>query len=203
MAKSADVIHDNSDIRRKSVQMNKELIMDTAARLFAESSYESVSLDDIADKIGATKGLIYHYFPSKGTLLGELLLWNHDLFLLNVNPAWETAGADAADILKKVIKAHIEFCYDYSYIETIVYRTTNFVPVEMRKKINRVREAYARKFRLLVEEVQKTGQLVKGDSDSVAASIIALANYLPYRYRSGDSKRRKETYGLIVRLFFL
>jgi len=183
--------------------MNKELIMDTAARLFAESSYESVSLDDIADKIGATKGLIYHYFPSKGVLLGELLLWNHDLFLQGVNPAWETPDAKAVDVLRKVIKAHIGFCFEYNYMGIMVYRTVNFVPPDMRKKIKRVREAYARKFRLLVEDVQEAGQLVEGDSDCVAASIISLCNYLPYRYRGGGSKRRKETYELIVRLFFL
>ena len=202
MAKSAEAIRDNSSIRRKSVQMNKELIMDTAARLFAENSYESVSLDDIADKIGATKGLIYHYFPSKGTLLGELLLWNHDLFLESVNLAWETPGVEAVEILKRVIKAHIGFNYDYSYMTTSIYRTTNFVPSEMRKKIKRVREAYDRKFRLLVEDVQEAGQLVKGDSESVAASIIALASYLPYRYRNGDKKKCEETYGLVLRLFF-
>jgi AcrR family transcriptional regulator len=203
MARSSEIIRDNSSIRRKSVQMNKELIMDTAARLFAESSYESVSLDDIADKIGATKGLIYHYFPSKGVLLGELLLWNHDLFLQRVSSAWETPGVKVVDILKNVIRAHIEFCYENNYKEIVVYRTVNFVPPDMRKKIKRVREAYARKFRLLVEDVQRAGKLVEGDSDGVAASIIALANYLPYRYRGGGSKRRKETYELIVRLFFL
>jgi hypothetical protein len=135
-------------------------------------------------------------------LLGELLLWNHDLFLESVNPAWETPGVEAVGILKKVIKAHMDFNYDYSYMITSIYRTTNFVPSEMRKKIKSVREAYARKFLLLVEDVQEAGQLVKGDSESVATSIIALANYLPYHYKNGDKKKCKETYGLVLKLFF-
>jgi len=202
MAKLTEKIRDNSSIRRKSVQMNKELIMDTAARLFAESSYETVSLDDIANNIGATKGLIYHYFPSKGALLGELLLWTHNLFRESVNPAWETTDADPVDKLKKIIKAHIDFNYEYSYMIIVVFRTVNLIPLEMRRKIKRLRESYTKKFRSLIEDVQEVGQLVQGDSESVTMSIMSLINYLPYRYRNAEIHRRKELYELVIRIFF-
>ena len=76
------------------------------------------------------------------------------------------------------------------------------VPTEMRQKIRRLRNAYSKKFRTLVEEVQKSGRLVEGDGESVADSIIALAFYFAYQYKNAGQQRRKELYGLILRLYF-
>ena len=45
-------------------ERRKELI-DTAARLFAEKGYESVSVRDILDEVGGAPGMFYYYFKSK------------------------------------------------------------------------------------------------------------------------------------------
>ena len=45
-------------------ERRKELI-DTAARLFAERGYESVSVRDILAEIGGAPGMFYYYFKSK------------------------------------------------------------------------------------------------------------------------------------------
>lgn len=45
-------------------ERRKELI-ETAARLFAEKGYESVSVRDILDEVGGAPGMFYYYFKSK------------------------------------------------------------------------------------------------------------------------------------------
>ena len=45
-------------------ERRKELI-NTAARLFAEKGYESVSVRDILDEVGGAPGMFYYYFKSK------------------------------------------------------------------------------------------------------------------------------------------
>ena len=201
MAKATGIVHDNASIRRQSVKLNKELIMDTAARLFAESNYDAVSLDDIAVKIGGTKGLIYHYFSSKSALLGEFLLWHHQLFLDKLDPVWEMPSKSSEEKLRRVIQAHLDFYFEYPYMLTVVVRTTYLVPADMRRKIKRLREAYSKKFYSLVEGVRAAGKLVEGDSQAVAVSIVALAFYYAYYYRNADQQRRKELYQLTIRLF--
>lgn len=43
-------------------------LIDSAAELFAEHSYEEISMRQIAQAAGISKSLLYHYFPSKTEL---------------------------------------------------------------------------------------------------------------------------------------
>ena len=45
-------------------ERRKELV-DTAARLFAEKGYESVSVRDILNEVSGAPGMFYYYFKSK------------------------------------------------------------------------------------------------------------------------------------------
>ena len=44
-------------------------MLETASRLFNESGIDGVSLEQIAAALGATKGVLYHYFADKGELV--------------------------------------------------------------------------------------------------------------------------------------
>jgi len=47
----------------------RALIMDTALDLFANKGFHSTSIQDIAEKAGISKGLLYNYFDSKEDLI--------------------------------------------------------------------------------------------------------------------------------------
>lgn len=49
----------------KTVKKTKERLVETAMELIWESSYGSVSVDDICKKAAINKGSFYHHFPSK------------------------------------------------------------------------------------------------------------------------------------------
>jgi AcrR family transcriptional regulator len=49
-----------------------DLILDTAARLFAEAGYEGTTTNAIADAAGISIGSLYQYFSSKETVLHAL-----------------------------------------------------------------------------------------------------------------------------------
>lgn len=51
----------------------RSLIMDKAAKLFADQSYPSARMMDIAKACGASKSMLYHYFPKKEDLLYAIL----------------------------------------------------------------------------------------------------------------------------------
>lgn len=202
MCSAANVITDNPTIRRQSFKLNRELIMSTAAKLFAETSYEAVSLDQVAAKIGATKGLIYHYFPSKSALLGEMLLWQHNQFLEDVSDAWALENISPKEKLERIIKAHLDFNFKNALTLTVIYRTSYLVPAEKRRKIRRIRQTYTKKFQQLVEEAQAAGSLIKGDASVMTTSIIILLNSLPFFYRDAREPESKKIYELILNSFF-
>jgi AcrR family transcriptional regulator len=43
----------------------REQILDTANALFAERTYDEVSVEDIASSAGVTRGLVHHYFGGR------------------------------------------------------------------------------------------------------------------------------------------
>jgi AcrR family transcriptional regulator len=51
----------DNDARRKQ-------LVELATRAFSERSYDEVSIDDLARAAGISKGLLYHYFPTKRDL---------------------------------------------------------------------------------------------------------------------------------------
>jgi AcrR family transcriptional regulator len=50
----------------------RQLILDTAARLFGERGYDGASVRDIAEQVGLLPGSIYHHFSSKDDLFVEV-----------------------------------------------------------------------------------------------------------------------------------
>ncbi|MCE7027615.1 TetR/AcrR family transcriptional regulator [Jiella avicenniae] len=47
-------------------------ILAAAAEIFAARGYAAASIDEVAKSLGATKGLVYHRYRSKGELLADL-----------------------------------------------------------------------------------------------------------------------------------
>jgi AcrR family transcriptional regulator len=51
--------------RRLSVDERREQLIELGIRIFSEHAYDVVSTGQIAERAGISKGLLYHYFPSK------------------------------------------------------------------------------------------------------------------------------------------
>jgi AcrR family transcriptional regulator len=50
---------------RLSVRERREQLLDLGLRLFGSKPYDEISIEEIAQLAGMSKGLLYHYFPSK------------------------------------------------------------------------------------------------------------------------------------------
>jgi AcrR family transcriptional regulator len=68
-------------------------LLELGMRVFAEKTYDEVSIDDLARAAGISKGLLYHYFPTKRDLYlaglrktAEELLARTDVAALELSP---------------------------------------------------------------------------------------------------------------------
>jgi AcrR family transcriptional regulator len=50
---------------RLDVDERRRQLLETGARVFTENAYDGVSMAAVAREAGISKGLLYHYFPSK------------------------------------------------------------------------------------------------------------------------------------------
>ncbi|WP_028925876.1 TetR/AcrR family transcriptional regulator [Pseudonocardia acaciae] len=51
--------------RRLSPEQRREQLLRIGARLFAERPYEQVWIEEVAERAEVSRGLLYHYFPTK------------------------------------------------------------------------------------------------------------------------------------------
>ncbi len=61
-------------------------ILRAAADCFLERGYAATSIDDVARSLGATKGRIYHHFPSKADLFAEVFRAGMDMIYAAIEP---------------------------------------------------------------------------------------------------------------------
>ena len=50
---------------RLQVDIRRQQLLELGLELFASQTYDDLSIDEIARRAGISKGLLYHYFPSK------------------------------------------------------------------------------------------------------------------------------------------
>lgn len=62
-----------SPLRAKRRAYKREEIIAASIKVFAETGYASARMNDIAQELEATKGLLYHHFKSKEAILDAIL----------------------------------------------------------------------------------------------------------------------------------
>src|SRR3954466_12026300 len=60
-------------VRSDDYESKAQAIMDCAASLFAKVGYPNAKMQDVAKACGATKSMLYHYYPTKDDLLFAML----------------------------------------------------------------------------------------------------------------------------------
>lgn len=60
-------------LNRAAHAVRRDEILDVAERLVAARGYERVSIQDVQDELGCSRGAIYHYFRSKQALLEAMV----------------------------------------------------------------------------------------------------------------------------------
>ena len=83
------------------------LILDAAARVFAEQGYERATMADIARAAGFSKASAYHYFPAKEAVLHALLQRSLQELIDAVTAADPGAAAAPAVRLAALIEAYV------------------------------------------------------------------------------------------------
>lgn len=71
----------------------EEAILLAAAECFAERGFAATSVDEVARRMGYTKGRVYHYFRSKGELFIAAATFGLDRLMSEVIPEGQRPGA--------------------------------------------------------------------------------------------------------------
>ena len=92
--------------RQRQAAARREQILATALGLFASQGFDATSTKQIAKEAGIAEGLIFHYFPTKASLLAAILedrLEGRRAFRRELRPLLEDAAdRPASEVMRAV-----------------------------------------------------------------------------------------------------
>jgi len=103
--------------RRRMPRAEREAqILVVAEQVFAERGYSATTMEDVAERVGVTKPLIYEYFGSKEGLLSACIVRARTQLRAVTEAAWEAAGpgAELVDVFRAGVLAFFEFIDEHA-----------------------------------------------------------------------------------------
>lgn len=144
-------------------------ILEAAAHAFMERGYAAATLDQVAKRLGTTKGQIYHYYRSKSDLFFDVVVGAHFIANEKTNPIAEMVELAPAERLWRMIYAHaLVIMNTYAYQRVALEATQHQLVAELNARQNRA-----------MKRVMK----FRGDYEKCVSDIIACG------MESGDFSR--------------
>ncbi|WP_230209038.1 TetR/AcrR family transcriptional regulator [Nostocoides sp. HKS02] len=97
--------------KRMPRAQREEQILVAAEQVFAERGYQATTMEEVADRVGVTKPLIYEYFGSKEGLLSACITRARSQLREATEASWAATGPDAP--LGEVFRAGVRAFFDF------------------------------------------------------------------------------------------
>jgi TetR/AcrR family transcriptional regulator, cholesterol catabolism regulator len=160
-------------------------LMDAAGRLFRERGYSATPLRDIATAAGMLPGSLHYRFPSKESLLRELMVRGTERALAEVSAA-TAVDPDPIRAIRNAIRAHLRLLLeggDAAYVLLYDFRSLSG---EDRAAVVVLRDAYEALWNGLLHSAAGAG-LIKSDVNLQLTRhmLLGAINWTAQWYRRG------------------
>ena len=187
---------------RSAVTINN--ILDAARRLFIEKQYADVTLKEITEAAGVTKGALYHHFSTKEELYSQMI----QRCLAEVKEAIQGAlrGSQRENCrgqLQEVLASFLRLSPDTRAVMRSIRRNLNIFEDPIRKLlIQAYQEALPEQIEALLRAGMASGEIISMDARLLSWQHIAVVEVTLYDYDRGLLGSPEEMAASIVSLFF-
>ena len=173
------------------VQGTKKYIINVARRLFSESSYLGVSMNDIAKKLNITKPALYYHFSGKAEIYKEVLNQVFNDLSLSIKTSLKKTTNDKK--LFKLIKNYLDFGLKEKNLIKILILKLPPANLQIKKQIIQLKKQI---FNLIHSVIKKTllnkKTSSKIDSESLTFLLTSIMNGLLLEYLFLNKKINSE-----------
>lgn len=177
-------------------------ILSAAQTLFLAQNYAEVTMDDIAQAAGVTKGALYHHFANKEALyvamMQAVLREKQELF---------RAAADSPGTcrkrLRRVTKTFLELPRERRDLIKLVRRDINIFKGPVRNQLVRAyQSALPEQIGIIIREGIRDGELADADPRLLSWLHVAMVEVILTRYAENVFKSQDEAVDFVTSLFF-
>lgn len=185
-------------VRSDDYDAKSQAIMDCAAALFAKEGYPSAKMQDVAKACGATKSMLYHYYPTKDDLLYAMLTEHLERVIQGLEEAVATPGTPR-DRLMALVQAYTQKSTQSRRRHMVAMQDVKYLPrpkqaplLELQRKLTELVAALLRELNPgLPDDVYKPYTMM----------LIGMLNWTDMWYRPGGSMKPQELCDRLCRLF--
>lgn len=179
-------------------------VYDAVVKTLLQRRSGSFTLDEIATKIGGSKGIIYYYFKSKGDLLYKLNNYYWDFIEESLNSFANDPDLDAREKLTRLIRGYVLVSCEHWQLSRALWSDIALgeVSAGQARSITRTRRNYIRYIAGLVEEITKKEDLEKVNPKVAALMIFGLAVYVSTWYKKSGSLSPEDVANYAVKMTF-
>ncbi|MEA0556342.1 TetR/AcrR family transcriptional regulator [Lysinibacillus irui] len=187
----------------ENAKPTKDIVLETATRLFIKEGYKNVSMDDVAKACNVTKATIYYYYPTKGELYTSALIAMMDRIKLSILQILEQSKP-FKERLEQLVEIHLSATIDIDMKNFMKEAAINLSEDQLSQVHASENRMYQTIERAMEMEMDK-GTIRKGNSTFFAHTFMALMS-VGY-FKDGDGNRLFQTEAIaakeIVEFFWL
>jgi len=187
-------------VRSDDYDTKSQSIMDSAAALFATVGYPNAKMQDIARTCGATKSMLYHYFPTKDDLLSAMLTEHLEKLIASVEEA-VSGGVPVKDRFAAFVRTYAQKSAQSRRRHVIAMNDVKFLPKAMQTPLRQLEKTVTDQVAALLREVNPG--LQNHIYKPYAMMLLGMLNWTDYWYRPGGPMTSDELCERITRLFLL
>jgi AcrR family transcriptional regulator len=184
--------------RRMRAPERRAQLLDVARRVFGNSGFHGVSMEDVAKEAGITKPILYDHFSSKKDLY--LALLDADLADLHekVREALDSPAGNRERI-RRSFQAYFDFVHEQGEGFRLMMQETVGAERDFRERVERFRAQTVSEVADLIQR-ESAGRLDREGAEIVALALIGMAETAAQRDPTADEARRETAIDLLVQL---
>jgi AcrR family transcriptional regulator len=160
---------------RAAAKKRREQIVGAAVRLFSERGYFQTTIEDVANAVPISKGLVYRYFKDKNDLLYFALRYVLDKFEFDeFDQLLEKTGP--LNTLIRLLYRHCELARTHPQEVLLAYKSTKDLSPEQRRSIKVLESKTARIIQHCLETCIHSGLMTRVNTDIMAYQFIMFGH---------------------------
>lgn len=120
--------------RAQDYDDKRRALLDVAARLFAAHGFDGASISEIAGEARVSKALLYHYYPSKSALLGDII-GAHLAFVADALAEADDPAASPEEHLFGLVRAMLSSCREADALHKVQINELDRLEPERRQAL--------------------------------------------------------------------
>lgn len=174
-----------TNFKTMAKNLRKQMVIDTAIKIFHQKGYRAATLDDVAHELGLSKAALYHYVSSKEDLLSLIYLQALESYFTS---AYEIDAMDLAppEKLRFLIRHHIQdIIIGNLPMFAVFFSEENQLPKKQFEQIRAGKRKYTRIVEKIITEGIEQGFFRPLDPKLHAFALIGMCNWLYKWYDPG------------------